>query len=186
MSRFERAPDADALLGAVAAGDAKAFAAFYDLTCDRVFGMVLKVLIDRGYSEEITQDVYAEVWRTATRFDPDRGSAVAWVMTLAHRRAVDRVRGEVSARHREIVYGTTLADRPRDVVADAVVARDERGQVVRCLGALSELQRQALELAYYEGLTYREVAARLSASLGTVKTRMRDGLRKLRDCVGGV
>jgi RNA polymerase sigma-70 factor (ECF subfamily) len=106
------------------------------------------------------------------------------VITLAHRRAVDRVRTEVSARRREIIYGTTSVERASDVVVDAVLAGDERGRVVRCLGALSALQRQAVEMAYYDGLTYREVAQRLSASLGTVKSRLRDGLRTLRGCVG--
>lgn len=185
MGRSERNLDLDALVHRVADGDTAAFASLYDLTCDRVFGMVLKVLRDRGYSEETTHDVYVEVWRTAGRFDPAAGSAVSWLLTLAHRRAVDRVRSEVSARRREIAYGAER-ERESDVVVDTVLAHDERGQVVRCLGVLSGLQRQAIELAYYDGLTYRQVSDRLSTSLGTVKTRMRDGLRKLSDCLGGL
>lgn len=180
----EHAPDLGALLRRVAAGDADAFAAFYDATCARVFGLILRVLRDPGYSEETTQEVYAQVWRAAAGFDPAEGSALAWVMTLAHRRAVDRVRTEVASSRREWDYGTTHLDRPSDVVTDAAVRGDDRRRVVGCLGTLTESQRAAIELAYYDGLTYVQVSERLATSLGTVKTRMRDGLRKLRDCLG--
>lgn len=180
----EHAPDLDALLQRVAGGDADAFASFYDATCARVFGLVLRVLRDRGYSEETTQEVYSQVWRSAAGFDPAEGSALAWVMTLAHRRAVDRVRAEVASNRREWYYGTTHLDTASDMVVEAVVRHDDRRRVVGCLGALTDTQRQAIELAYYEGLTYVQVSERLSTSLGTVKSRMRDGMRKLRDCLG--
>jgi RNA polymerase sigma-70 factor (ECF subfamily) len=184
-SSSERSPGLDALLRRVAAGDADAFASFYDATCARVFGLVVRVLRDSGYSEETTQDVYAQVWHSAAGFDPAEGSALAWLMTLAHRRAVDRVRAEVASSRREWNYGTTHIDTASDVVADAAVQLDERRRVAGCLGVLTETQRQAIELAYYDGLTYVQVSERLSASLGTVKSRMRDGLRKLRDCLDG-
>jgi RNA polymerase sigma-70 factor (ECF subfamily) len=180
----EHAPDLGTLLQRVAAGDADAFASFYDATCARVFGLILRVLRDRGYSEETTQEVYAQVWRAAAGFDPAEGSALAWVMTLAHRRAVDRVRTEAASSRREWDYGTTHLDRPSDVVAEAAVRGDDRRRVVGCLGTLSDSQRAAIELAYYDGLTYVQVSERLATSLGTVKSRMRDGLRKLRDCLG--
>ncbi|RUP32063.1 MAG: sigma-70 family RNA polymerase sigma factor [Mycolicibacterium sp.] len=180
----EHTPDLGALLQLVADGDADAFASFYDATCSRVFGLVLRVLRDRGYSEEATQEVYAQVWRAAAGYDPAEGSALAWVMTLAHRRAVDRVRAEAASRRREWDYGTTHLDRPSDEVTEAAVRGDDRRRVVGCLGTLTDAQRAAIELAYYDGLTYVQVSERLATSLGTVKSRMRDGLRKLRDCLG--
>ncbi|MUL81440.1 MULTISPECIES: sigma-70 family RNA polymerase sigma factor [unclassified Mycolicibacterium] len=176
--------DLDALLRRVADGDAEAFASFYDATCARVFGLVVRVLRDPGYSEETTQEVYTQVWGSAAGFDPTVGSALGWLMTLAHRRAVDRVRAEVASNRREWAYGTTHIEPASDVVADAAVLLDERRQVAGCLGTLTEIQLQAIELAYYDGLTYAQVSERLSTSLGTVKSRMRDGLRKLRDCLG--
>jgi RNA polymerase sigma-70 factor (ECF subfamily) len=147
--------------------------------------MVLRVLRDPGYSEETTQDVYAQVWRTAAGYNPADGAALTWVMTLAHRRAVDRVRAEAAASRREWTYGTTQVETPTDIVAETAVLRAERRRVTDCLGSLSETQRQAIGLAYYDGLTYTQVSDRLAISLGTVKSRMRDGLRKLRDCLGG-
>lgn len=176
--------DLDELLGRVATGDAEAFAEFYDATRARVFGLVTRVLRDPGYSEETTQDVYVQVWRTAAGYDAGVGSATAWLMTLAHRRAVDRVRAEQAASQRESRYGAATVETAVDVVADSAILRDERRQVLDCLGSLTDLQRQCLELAYYQGLTYVQVSERLSTSLGTIKSRMRDGLRSLRDCLG--
>ena len=176
--------DLDELLSQVAAGDAEAFAAFYDATRARVFGLVTRVLRDPGYSEETTQDVFVQVWRTAAGYDASVGSALAWLMTLAHRRAVDRVRSEQAASERESRYGVANLETAGDVVADSAILRDERRQVADCLGALTDLQRQCIEMAYYQGLTYVQVSERLSTSLGTIKSRMRDGLRGLRDCLG--
>jgi len=176
--------DLDAMLRRVAHGDREAFATFYDSTRTRVFGLVLRVLRDPGYAEETTQDVFVQVWRTAAGYDARQGSALAWLMTVAHRRAVDRVRAEQSASRRDARYGAANIETAADVVADAAILRDERRQVADCLGALSDLQRQAIELAYYDGLTYVQVSERLSTSLGTIKSRMRDGLRSLRDCLG--
>ncbi|OMC38865.1 RNA polymerase subunit sigma [Mycobacterium sp. GA-1841] len=174
----------DAQLRRVARGDAEAFAGLYDATSARVYGLILRILRDPGYSEETTQDVYAQVWRRAADYEPQQGSALAWLMTLAHRRAVDRVRSEAAASRREAHYVAVSTERNRDVVADSAIHSDERRQVADCLGSLTDLQRQAIELAYYDGLTYPQVSERLSTSLGTVKTRMRDGLRRLRDCLG--
>jgi len=183
-----RSPQVDddlaALLHRVANRDAEAFASFYDHTSARVFGLVNGVVRDRGYSEETTQEVYLQVWQNAANFNPAAGSAMAWLLTLAHRRAVDRVRAEQAATQRDSRYGSATAERDVDVVADSAIIRDERRRVAECLGSLTDTQRESIELAYYGGLTYAQVSERLSAPLATVKSRMRDGLRALRNCLG--
>jgi len=176
--------DLDALLRRVAEEDVEAFAAFYDNTRARVFGLVLRVLRDPGYSEETTQDVYLQVWRNARTYNPAAGTPLAWLMTLAHRRAVDRVRSEQSASQRESRYGAANVDLPADRVAEAVIQLDEQRQVTECLASLTDPQRECIQLAYYEGLTYVQVSERLSANLATIKSRMRDGIRGLRKCLG--
>jgi RNA polymerase sigma-70 factor (ECF subfamily) len=176
--------DLDALLRRVAQRDVDAFAAFYDSTRARVFGLVLRVLRDPGYSEETTQDVYLQVWNKASGYDPAAGSPLAWLMTLAHRRAVDRVRSEQAASQRESRYGAATVDVPADRVAEAVIHLDERQQVTECLGSLTDVQRECIQLAYYEGLTYVQVSERLAANLATIKSRMRDAIRGLRTCLG--
>lgn len=176
--------DLDALLRRVAHRDRDAFAAFYDQTCSRVYGTVRRVLRDPGYSEETTQEIYLQVWRTAESYDPASGSPLAWLLTLAHRRAVDRVRSEEAASRRDFKYGATSVERPADDVSDAAISGDERRRVTACLEGLTEMQRECVELAYYGGLTYVEVSERLAANLATVKSRMRDALRSLRNCLG--
>ncbi len=177
-------PDLAELLKEVARGDQDAFAAVYDQVAGPVLGLVRSVLRDPAQSEEVTQEVLVEVWRTAAHFQPDKGSAMSWVMTFAHRRAVDRVRSAQAATDRE-QRAALLDQTPAfDEVTEAVEARLEREQVRRCMRTLTELQRQSVTLAYYRGLTYREVAELLAQPLGTVKTRLRDGLIRLRDCLG--
>lgn len=176
--------DLDALLRRVSERDRDAFAAFYDATCSRVYGTVLRVLRDPGYSEETTQEIYLQVWRTAQSYDPALGSPLAWLLTLAHRRAVDRVRSEEAANRRDFHYGTTSVERPADDVSDAALAGDERRRVTACLDGLTDVQRECIELAYYGGMTYVQVSERLTANLATVKSRMRDALRSLRNCLG--
>jgi RNA polymerase sigma-70 factor (ECF subfamily) len=175
-------PDLGALLGRVARGDQGAFEHVYEQVAGPVYGLVLRVVRDPAQSEEVAQEVLVDVWRTASRYDPNRGSALAWVMTLAHRRAVDRVRSAQAAANRE--ERVARAEREHDEVAEYVEARLEREQVRRCLGTLTDLQRESVTLAYYNGYTYREVAELLNVPLGTVKTRMRDGLIRMRDCLG--
>jgi RNA polymerase sigma-70 factor, ECF subfamily len=175
--------DLDALLHRVARADRDAFAAVYDLTNSRVYGLVVRVLRDAGYSQETTQEIYLEVWRTASDYDSTRGSALSWLLTMAHRRAIDRVRAEQAGSRRESRYGAANADPASDVVADAAIVGDERRRVAECLGVLTDAQRQCIELAYYDGLTYTEVSQRLAANLSTIKSRIRDALRGLRNCL---
>jgi RNA polymerase sigma-70 factor, ECF subfamily len=170
------------LLPAVAVGDDSAYEALYDQASGWVLGAALKVLRDPAQAEEVMQEVLLEIWRTASRFDPGQGSGVAWVMTMAHRRAVDRVRSERSHVTRELRAATaTIA---YDEVIEAVEASLDRERVQRCLTSLTTLQQECVTLAYYSGYTYREVAELLEVPAGTVKTRMRDGLIRLRDCLG--
>ena len=172
----------ESMLAEVAKGDDAAFRAVYDQTAAGVLGVVSRVLRDRAQSEEVMQEVLLEVWRTAARFDSSVGSANAWIMTLAHRRAVDRVRSEERAAAREL--RAMSASIEYDEVSDAALASLEQERVRRCLDGLTDLQRQSVTLAYYGGYSYREVAQLLGVAVGTVKTRMRDGLIRLRDCLG--
>ncbi|WP_024332569.1 ECF RNA polymerase sigma factor SigK [Gordonia hirsuta] len=173
----------DQLLVQVADGRRDAFVRFYDLTSSRLYGMVLRVLRDQGYSEEVTQEVYLQVWRDAGKFDAAKGSALSWLLTIGHRRAVDRVRSESSAAEREERFGRVYFAEATDDLEDDVVARAEARRTRECLDTLTDLQVQAVTLAYYEGLTYREVAQRLTVALPTIKTRIRDGLKRLRGCL---
>lgn len=175
---------ADELLRRVARGDTDAFESLYERVAGSVFGTVRRVLRDPAQSEEVTQEVLVEVWRTATRFDPARGSASTWIHTMAHRRAVDRVRAAQAATDRDERAARRDHVTAYDEVAERVEARLEQQQVRRCLESLTALQRESVTLAYYNGYSYREVAEVLDVPLGTVKTRMRDGLIRLRDCLG--
>jgi len=166
----------------VARGDAAAFDAVFDRISAHVFGIVRRVIRDPAQSEEVTQEVLLEVWRNASTFDAGRGSVMAWVSMLSHRRAVDRVRSVQKETERERRIATS--EIPFDEVAEAVESGLERERVRRCLGTLTELQRESVTLAYYGGYTYGQVASLLSVPQGTVKTRMRDALIRLRDCLG--
>jgi RNA polymerase sigma-70 factor, ECF subfamily len=174
----------DECLRQVALGDREAFDRVYDALAAPVFGIARRVLRDPAQAEEVAQEVLIEVWRTASRFDPERGSAQAWVLTIAHRRAVDRVRSEQAAQEREAKVASRSGVTAYDEVLEAVETRLDQQRVRRCLEALTELQRESVTLAYYGGYTYPQVAKLLGVPLGTVKTRMRDGLCRLRDCLG--
>ena len=145
--------------------------------------MARRVIRDPARAEEVAQEVFLQVWQTAARFDPARGTAKSWVLTLAHRRAVDAVRHDQAATNRENSYDWSPGV-DHDQVLETVTVRLEHEQVRRCLEGLTELQREAVNLAYYQGYTYAEVAQVLGANPATVKTRMRDGLVRLRDCMG--
>jgi len=177
-------PDAlrDAIL-AVAAGDADSFAGLYDASSARVHGLVLRVLRDPAQAEEVTQEVYLEVFRRAAGFDPARGSALAWILTLAHRRAVDRVRSSQSQSDRDVAYESRANTQEPDPTGEAALATLEAQRVRTALEQLSERQAEAIRLAYLDGLTQTQVADRLGIPLGTAKTRLRDGLLALRRIV---
>ncbi|MEV8372098.1 ECF RNA polymerase sigma factor SigK [Kribbella sp. NPDC056861] len=172
------------LMARVARGDTEAFSTLFDLLSPRVYGLIRRVLRNPALSEEVTQEVMVEIWRTASRYDDARGSVSSWALTMAHRRAIDRVRSEQAASDRDHAVGARSAEIDFDQVSDAVVNQFEAEQVRRCLGSLTELQRESITLAYYQGYTYTEVATLLEAKVPTVKARMRDGLVRLRDCLG--
>ncbi len=180
VSVHELAP----LMAAVSDGDQQAFARLYDATSRNVFGIVLRVLRDHAQAEEITQEVYVEAWRLAKRFDSTQGSVSAWLNTMAHRRAVDRVRSAERRTQREHRHFELQADVVAADPSDQVVANDEGRRVRNALAQLSEGQRTAVELAYFQGKTQREVAEHLQVPLGTVKTRIRDAMQRLRQQLG--
>lgn len=163
-----------------AGGDRDAFTQLYDTLAPRVFGLILRVLVDRAQSEEVLQEVFLEVWQSAARFAPKKGQGRTWVLTIAHRRAIDRVRSAQAGSDRDVRAGLRdLASAPASV-ADEVESRMEAEQVASALRQLPEAQREALALAYYGGYSQSEIATITGSPLGTVKTRMRDGLTRLR------
>jgi RNA polymerase sigma-70 factor (ECF subfamily) len=173
------------LLARSSRGDETAFAEVYDATSPRLYGLVLRVVRDPAQAEEVTQEVYLEIWRQSARYRPEAGNALSWMLTIAHRRAVDRVRSASAGARRDIAYEarqpTTLAG---DSTAELAAASLEAGRVRRALAALTSAQREAIELAYYGGYTHAEVASMLNLPVGTAKTRIRDGLIRLRDAMG--
>ena len=178
------APELADLLRRSARGDEAAFAALYDATSRRLFGLVLRVVRDHAMSEEVTQEVYLDVWRQSARFDASRGSALSWLMTIAHRTAVDRVRSSEASRRRDDAHAAASHDVDFDATAEAAQATLEAQRVRRALTTLTDAQRSAVELAYLGGYTHTEVARLLDLPLGTAKTRIRDGLIRLRDTMG--
>lgn len=172
------------LLRASARGDESAFADLYDAVSARVYGLVLRVLRDPAQSEEVAQEVFLDIWRTSSRFDSALGSPLAWMLTIAHRKAVDRVRSAQSASDRDDAYSSRNQDREFDVTAETVERRLDAQRVRHALDSLTETQRGAVELAYLGGYTHTEVAGLLGVPLGTAKTRIRDGLIRLRDTLG--
>lgn len=172
------------LLVRIAARDQDAFAQLYDMMSSRVFGLILRVLVNRSLSEEVLQEVFLEVWQSASKFAPNKGQGRSWLLTIAHRRAVDRVRASQASSDRDVRAGFRDLEAPRDDVADTVEMRIEGRRVTEALAALPEPQREALALAYFGGYSQSEIAALVGAPLGTIKTRMRDGLSRLRTEMG--
>jgi RNA polymerase sigma-70 factor (ECF subfamily) len=180
----DQAPDLTELLRRSGRGDEAAFAQLYDATAKRAFGLALRVVRDPSQSEEVTQEAFLEIWRTASRFDPDRGSAVSWILTLVHRKAVDRVRSAEASTRRDTAYHQGNNKIEHDSTAEAAQASMEARRVRQALETLTQVQREALELAYFKGYTHTEVATMLDLPVGTAKTRIRDGLIRLRDTMG--
>jgi RNA polymerase sigma-70 factor, ECF subfamily len=172
-----------ALLSRAGRGDQAAFSELYDALAPLLHGVVLKVVRDRSQSEEVTQEAFIELWRLAPRYDSSRGSVRSWAATVAHRRAIDRVRSEQAGRDRTEREAQKRPIQSNDV-AEQVVANIDGTRVRKALERLTEIQRQAVELAYFGGHSYREVALLLDVAEGTIKTRIRDGMIRLRDELG--
>ncbi len=178
----------ESLLTQAGDGDREAFAGVYDATASRAFGVALRVARDRAHAEDVTQEAYLDIWLKGAKFDPLRGSALAWILTVVHRRAIDRVRSSQSRSTREAVY--TRDDRaseaflPHDPTGDLALATSEGQRVRLALTRITTVQRESIELAYFGGHTSREVAQLTGVPLGTAKSRIRDGLIGLRDLLG--
>jgi RNA polymerase sigma-70 factor (ECF subfamily) len=183
-SRSEAVATQDELLGRIALGDRAAFGLLYDQIAPRVLGLIRRLLRDHAQSEEVTQEVFLEIWQNAARYDPNKGGASSWIMTMAHRRAVDRVRASQASRDRDVKIGIRDYNPDYDNVAESVQIKIEHERVEKAMLRLTELQRQAVTLAYFGGYSHSEVAAMLSVPIGTVKTRLRDGMIRLRDELG--
>ena len=177
-------PELADLLQRSARGDRAAFAELYDATAARAHGLALRVVRDPAQAEEVTQEAFLDVWRTASRYDAERGSALAWLMTIVHRKAVDRVRSAEASGRREATYHQRNQTVDHDTTAEAAHASLEAHRVRSALRQLTDVQREAIELAYFGGYTHTEVAALLDLPVGTAKTRIRDGLIRLRDTIG--
>ncbi len=168
------------LLSAVARGDERAFAVIYERYSSILFGLLLRIVRDRPEAEDVLQDVFLQIWQQAVNFDPARGRAFTWLVTLARSRAIDRLRSRDARERTANAAAQEAVEEVGDALSDAV--RAEQSEVVRgALAAIPEEQRCALMLAYFEGLSQTEIAARTGQPLGTVKTRMRAGLHKLRE-----
>ena len=163
--------------------DRTAFSTLYDRTSSRIYGLAFRVVRDRQYAEEIVQEAYLQYWQKAGEYQPGRGSVITWMMTIAHRRAVDRVRSEELQQQRMSQYGAVSVETPRNIPLEVVVQTDEARTLRTCLGTLTELQRSCIEMSYFGGLTYPEVARHTDTPLPTIKSRIRDGLRRLRTCL---
>lgn len=172
------------LMSGVAASDHAAFAQLFDELAPHVLALIRRVVVDHAQSEEVLQDVFFELWQTAPRFDPARGTVVAFVMTLGRRRAIDRVRASQAARERDLAAGIRDLATPAPGPEEAVEIGLDSERVTSALDCLSPLQREAISLAYYAGLTHSEIAAHLGLPLGTVKTRVRDAMIRLRAELG--
>jgi len=173
------------LMASCAIGDELSFAELYDLTVRRVYGTTLRVLRSPEHAEEVTQEVYVEIWKQAPRYAPDKGSVVTWITVMAHRRAVDRVRSVTSEIARDERYAYAGVEREGDDVWDSIAQRQDVERVRRALATLTPIQQQAVQLSCLDGLTQSQIAGRLNLPMGTVKTRIRDGLRRLGEALRG-
>src|SRR3954466_6534527 len=178
------APDLAELLKACGRGDEASFAGLYDATSSRVFGLAVRVVRDPAQAEEVAQEAFLEIWRTSGRFDPAKGSPLGWLLTIVHRKAVDRVRPAEASTRRDTTYHQQNQAVDHDSTAEAAAASLDARRVRSALGSLTDGQREALELAYFGGYTHTEVATMLDLPVGTAKTRIRDGLIRLRDTMG--
>lgn len=172
------------LLVLVAAGDSSAFSSLYKATSAQVLAVVRRQLVDLALSEEVRQDVYLEIWQQATRFSHARGAAMVWICVIARRRAIDRVRAVHASRRRDRISGIREWTPPYDQVSERMEFVSEFGPAATALRGLPQLQQDAIELVYGRGLSSVEAAAVLCVAPGTVRTRVRDGLLRLRASLG--
>ena len=186
MSSAGAGSETSALISRIAAGDRDAFSRFYDLLAPTAFGLIRRVLRDPEAAAEVLQEVFWQVWREAPRYDPERGSPEAWLVTRARTRAIDRLRS-IRRRDRTFVAAVddSVAPSGEGPAENPAVAAEDRGLVRTALAQLPEPQRRVIELAFFDGLTQSEIAARLGEPLGTVKTRARLGLERLRGALRG-
>lgn len=178
-------PTTEDLVRRTAQNDRDAFSRLYDEVAPMVYGVALRVVRDPARAEEISQEVFLQVWDRAAGFDLTKGSARSWIAAIAHHRAVDAVRSEEALRRRTMEVGARSLDTAFDVVADTVERSEDSIRVRDALDHLTPLQKQAVDLAYFGGMTYREVAEKLDSPLGTIKTRMRSALITLGGVLGG-
>lgn len=177
-------PDDTALMSLIARGDERAYEQLFDRYASGAYGLALRVLRDPDLARDTVQEAWLQVWTHATRFDAEQGSVRAWVFTLVHRRSVDRIRSEQAGSDREQKVGRASFERPHDHVSADVERGFEIRRVRSAMTDLTDLQREAIELAYFRGYTHVQVAESLDIPLGTAKTRLRDGLIRLRDSLG--
>ena len=165
-------------------GDETAFAAFYDATSSRAYGLALRVVRNPAHAEEVAQEAYLDAWRSSSRYDARLGSAAGWLLTIVHRKAVDRVRSVEASTRRDEGWQQSSRAVDHDETAEAVEASLDAQRVRGAVATLTDVQREAVELAYFGGYTHTEVATMLDVPIGTAKTRIRDGLIRLRDSLG--
>ncbi|WP_049822056.1 sigma-70 family RNA polymerase sigma factor [Arthrobacter sp. H41] len=168
------------LLARTAAGDQDAFAELYRVMSSRVYRLAQQMVVDSDLSQEITQDVFLQVWQKAHTFEASKGPPVAWLMMITHRRALDRARAEHTSSNRNAAYAVATYTPDFDQTAETAINRLEEQDITRSLKTLSATQRESINLAYYDGLTYQQVGAHLGIPLATAKTRIRDGLIRLK------
>jgi RNA polymerase sigma-70 factor (ECF subfamily) len=178
------APDLADLLKLCGRGDQNAFAQLYDAVASRVHGLAVRVVRDPAQAEEVAQEAFLEIWKNSGRFDPAKGSPLGWLLTIVHRKSVDRVRSAEASTRRDTTYNQQNQPVDHDSTAEAAQASLEAHRVRTALESLTPVQREALELAYFGGYTHTEVATMLDLPVGTAKTRIRDGLIRLRDTMG--
>lgn len=171
----------DDLLSRIAQGDEQAMSALYDQTSTHVYSLVLRILRDTGLAEEVTLDVYMQVWRKASEFNVTRSKAIVWLAVLARSRAIDRLRVGQNERANRVPLEDVSDTLTTEINPETLHIHTDQNRIVQhALASLSVEQRQVIELAYFEGLSQNEIAAHINKPLGTVKTRIRLGMINLR------
>jgi RNA polymerase sigma factor (sigma-70 family) len=172
-----------AALARVAAGDRAALRLVYQDTSAKLFGVCLRILNDRSEAEDVLQDVYVTVWRKAGSFDPGRASPITWLVAIARNRSIDRLRASAASRRSEPIESAEDIRDDTPAALDLVVAAEQQARLNTCIGELEERQSRAIRSAFLEGVTYEQLAERMSVPLGTMKSWIRRGLMKLRACL---